>query len=202
MTRALHDFDTLTFDCYGTLIDWEAGIWDALQPLIAASGADPDRAAVLQAFGRIEAAQQAETPAMLYPGVLARVHARLAAEMGWQGDAARDAAFGAAVPMWPAFQDSATALRALKRRYRLVILSNVHRAGIAASIDRLGVAFDAVYTAEDIGAYKPDPRTFRHLLDRLAADHGVAPGRILHVAQSLRHDHVPAGAAGLARAWI
>ncbi|MCL5778429.1 haloacid dehalogenase type II [Limibaculum sp. FT325] len=202
MTTSLASYDMLTFDCYGTLIDWEAGIWDALQPLIATNAADPGRSEILGVFGEIEGDQQAATPAMLYPDLLARVHARLAARMGWRTDAALDAAFGASVPMWPAFQDSATALRALKRRYRLVILSNVHRAGIAASIGRLGVAFDAVYTAEDVGSYKPDPRNFRYMLDRLGAGHGVAPGRILHVAQSLRHDHVPATAAGLARCWI
>jgi 2-haloalkanoic acid dehalogenase type II len=201
MTR-FDAFDTLTFDCYGTLIDWEGGIWDALQPLFAANGADPDRGTALETFATIETDQQRETPAMLYRDLLARVHARIAGTMGLRTDADLDAAFGASVPMWPAFPDSATALRVLKRRYRLVILSNVDRAGIAASTRRLGVAFDAVYTAEDIGSYKPDPRNFRHMIDRLATDHGVEPGRILHVAQSMHHDHVQAAAAGLARCWI
>ena len=112
------------------------------------------------------------------------------------------AAFGASVPHWPAFADSADALRALKKRFRLVILSNVHAEGFQASCRKLGVAFDAVYTAGEIGSYKPDPRNFNHMLARLHADHGIARGDILHTAQSLFHDHVPARQAGLANAWI
>jgi 2-haloalkanoic acid dehalogenase type II len=84
----------------------------------------------------------------------------------------------------------------------LVILSNVHREGIAASNRKLGVRFDAIYTAEDIGSYKPSPRNFEYMLERLEADHGVAPGQILHTAQSLFHDHVPARVFGLANCWI
>jgi len=102
----------------------------------------------------------------------------------------------------PAFADSAGALRKLKKRYRLVILSNVDRAGFAASNRKLGVEFDAVYTAEDIGSYKPDPRNFRFMLDHLKADFGIDKAQILHTAQSLFHDHVEARAHGLANAWI
>ncbi len=113
-----------------------------------------------------------------------------------------DRTFGESVPLWPAFPDSAAALRDLGSRYRLVILSNVDRASFAASGALLGAAFDAVYTAEDIGSYKPDPRNFRYLLDHLEADFEVGPGQVLHVAQSLYHDHVPALSFGLATAWI
>jgi len=203
MTRTFDGFTTLTFDCYGTLIDWESGIWDAMQPMIAASGRDDiSRAVALAAFGELESAQQAATPAMLYPEVLARVHRALAGRFGLATSEEMDLAFGRSLPHWPAFPDSADALRALKKRFRLVILSNVNRAGFAASNLKLGVAFDAVYTAEDIGSYKPDPRNFDHLLARLAADHGIGRGEILHTAQSLFHDHVPARRAGLANAWI
>ena len=196
----LSDFSVLSFDCYGTLIDWESGIWTALQPLLAGAGAVP-RDAALAAFGAAESAQQRETPGLGYAAVLARVHRRLAAEWGAAADEGQAAAFGNSVGGWPAFPDSAGALAYLKRFYRLVILSNVDRAGFAASSRRLGVTFDAVYTAEDIGSYKPDPRNFRHLLDRLA-ERGYRPGDILHVAQSLFHDHGPANACGLASAWI
>ena len=203
MTKRLSDFSTLTFDCYGTLIDWESGIWDALQPLIQASGrGDITRSRALETFAAVESAQQAATPGMLYPEILERVHAGLAERFGLETSAEMDRAFGGSLPHWPAFPDTADALRVLKKRYRLVILSNVNREGFAASNRKLGVAFDAIYTAEDVGAYKPDPRNFAYMLERLAGDHGLKPGDILHTAQSLFHDHVPAKTAGLARAWI
>ena len=203
MTKSLTDYAALTFDCYGTLIDWESGIWDALQPLIQASGRDDLlRAATLEAFAEVESAQQSETPDMLYPELLRRVHRHLAERLDVRTDEAMDEAFGQSIAHWPAFADTADALRALKKRFKLVILSNVNRDGFAASNRKLGVAFDAIYTAEDVGSYKPDPRNFDLMLERLAADHGIEAGQILHTAQSLFHDHVPATRAGLARCWI
>ena len=199
----LEDFTTLSFDCYGTLIDWETGIWDALQPAIAASGrSDVRRADALAAFAELESACQTAAPAASYPDILARVHDGIAARFGLGAAPGMAAAFGASVPAWPAFADSADALRALKKRFRLVVLSNVHREGFEGSRRRLGVAFDAVYTVGEIGSYKPDPRNFDHMLARLKADHGIAAGEVLHTAQSLFHDHVPARRAGLANAWI
>ncbi|MBS0562102.1 MAG: HAD hydrolase-like protein, partial [Proteobacteria bacterium] len=109
--------------------------------------------------------------------------------------------FGASVPDWPAFPDSAEALAYLKRHYKLVILSNVDRVSFAGSNKRLGVEFDAIYTAQDIGSYKPDPRNFQYMLDKLAGQ-GIGKADILHTAQSLFHDHVPAKRFGLAGAWI
>jgi 2-haloacid dehalogenase len=190
----LHDFRALTFDCYGTLIDWESGLFTALGPLLRAAGQQDPRDAVLAQFARHESAQQAATPAMLYPQLLAEVHRRLARDWGVALDEAAHVAFGRSIPDWPAFPDSAAALAYLKRHYVLVILSNVSNA-------RLGVAFDAICTAQDIGSYKPDPRNFRYLLATLERL-GVAPRQILHTAQSLYHDHAPAQAAGLASAWI
>jgi len=203
LTKPLAHFTTLTFDCYGTLIDWESGIWDAYQPLIAASGrADITRSDALAAHARLESAQQTSTPGMLYGELLTRVHVDFARQYGLETTAEMDATFGASVPHWPAFPDTADALRRLKRHYKLVILSNIDRAGFVASNAKLGVAFDAIYTAEDIGSYKPARRNFEHMLARLEADHAVVAGQILHTAQSLFHDHVPAADFGLARAWI
>ncbi len=133
--------------------------------------------------------------------LLGVVHDKLGQAWGTAPDAAEAARFGASVPDWPAFPDTPAALAELKRHYRLVILSNVDRAGFAGSAPRLGVAFDDVFTAEDIGSYKPDPRNFAFLIERLAA-RGFAKTDILHVAQSLFHDHGPANDAGLASAWI
>ncbi len=199
----LTDFTTLTFDCYGTLIDWETGIWDALQPLLTENGREEvARGAALEAFGVEEADLEARAPSMRYPEILARVHRALAKRFGLLTRDELDSDFALSLPQWPAFADTAEALRALKRRYRLAILSNVHREGIAASNRKLGVRFDAIYTAEDIGSYKPSPRNFEYLLERLESDHGVRPNEILHTAQSLFHDHVPARVFGLASCWI
>ena len=199
---ALTDYKVLTFDCYGTLIDWESGIWDALQPLWLANGADIHRETALRAFAEAESAQQAATPDMLYPEILTHVHHGLANRYGLKTDIDMDRAFGQSVAHWPAFPDSADALRILKKHYKLVILSNVNRDGFAASNRKLGVEFDAIYTAQDVGSYKPNPANFDYMLERLQSDLGLGAADILHTAQSLFHDHVQAQRAGLARAWI
>lgn len=197
----LHDFTALTFDCYGTLIDWESGLYAALEPLIRAAGVTAPRDEVLAQFATHEVEQEAATPQMLYPQLLAQVHRRLARQWGVTVSEAAHVAFGRSVPDWPAFADTAAALQYLKRHYKLVILSNVDRDSFAGSNAKLGVSFDAICTAQDIGSYKPDPRNFRVLIATLGSL-GVAPAQILHTAQSLYHDHAPAKAAGLATAWI
>ena len=164
----LTDFRVLTFDCYGTLIDWESGIWAALQPLLLQAPAAPPRDEVLSRFAELQGEQERQSPAMLYPDVLAAAHAKLAATFDVTLPPAAHASFGAFVPDWPAFPDSPAALQYLKRHYQLVVLSNVDRASFAHSQQRLGVAFDAVYTAQDIGSYKPDLANFRYLLSHLA----------------------------------
>jgi len=204
----LTDFDVLTFDCYGTLIDWESGIHAALRPLLARLARPVPRAEALETFARHETEQEARTPTMPYSELLTVVHARLARDWGVAPDAGEDRRFGASVPEWPAFADSAPSLEYLEQHYeyleqhyKLVILSNVDRASFQGSNAKLGVTFEAVYTAQDIGSYKPDPRNFAYMLARLG-EKDIAPGRILHTAQSLFHDHVPAKAAGLTCAWI
>jgi len=197
----LSDFTTLTFDCYGTLIDWESGLHAALEPLRARAGVTVPRDAVLAEFAAHEVRQQAATPALPYVALLTAVHRQLAEAWGVAADEAEDRRFGASIGDWPAFPDTEEALRYLKRHYRLVILSNVDRDSFRASNRRLGVTFDAVYTAQDVGSYKPDPRNFAYLIEHLAED-GVERRQVLHVAQSLFHDHAPANAAGLASAWI
>ena len=195
------DFKVLSFDCYGTLIDWESGILTALRPLVRRAGLTLDGETILAAFAAEETAQQAATPAMPYAALLALVHARLARLWGVPGDANEDERFGASIGDWPPFPDTVAALRALGRKFRLVILSNVDRASFRATNERLGITFDAIYTAQDIGSYKPDPRNFSYLIDRLAED-GFQKSDLLHVAQSLYHDHAPANMIGLASAWI
>ena len=198
----LTDYRVLTFDCYGTLIDWEGGIWDALQPLIMHGGSDVTRDAALLAFAKFETLHERDHPDLRYPDLLARVHRSIAESLGIETSDALDEAFGASVPLWPAFADTADALRILKRHFKLVILSNVHRDGFAASNRKLGVEFDAIYTAEDIGSYKPADANFEYMLAHLKSDFGLDKSDILHTAQSLHHDHTPARRFGLANAWI
>jgi 2-haloacid dehalogenase len=192
----------LTFDCYGTLIDWETGIANALQPLIAKSPVPLPRGEILEIFGKNESEQQEETPAMPYSQLLAVVYKRLAS--AWGVDATNEEAniFGASIPDWPEFPDSAEALSYLKEHYKLVVLSNVDRISFRSSNARLKVAFDAVYTAQDVESYKPNLRNFDYMLKRLRDDFGVTKGDVLHTAQSLFHDHAPANRVGLASAWI
>ncbi|MEM0988750.1 MAG: haloacid dehalogenase type II [Pseudomonadota bacterium] len=198
----LRDYKALTFDCYGTLIDWESGIWDALQPLWSANNCQIDRQTALVAFANAESKQQAATPDMLYPKILTHVHRAVAKHFDLTTNQDLDRAFGNSVAHWPAFPDSADALRILKRHYKLVILSNVNVDGFAASNRKLGVAFDAIYTAQDVGSYKPNPANFEFMLRHLKSDFGFGPDDILHTAQSLFHDHSPATPFGLAKCWI
>ena len=197
----LTDFSALTFDCYGTLIDWESGIWTALQPLIQNNDHKVSREAALKLFGVIESEQEHKTPGLVYRDLLTKVHARIAKAWGLTTTDTLDAAFGRSVPAWPAFPDSAEALAYLKQHYKLVIVSNVDRQSFAGSNVKLGVEFDAIFTADEIGSYKPDPRNFDFMIKKLAGM-GIAKDKILHTAQSLFHDHVPAEKAGLARCWI
>jgi 2-haloacid dehalogenase len=195
----LSDFKALSFDCYGTLIDWERGILAALAPLRDRTGVSADD--LLSAYGKIEHEVEEDFPSLPYSQLLEKVHAGLSRRFGVPGDVEEAAKLGASVGDWPAFPDSAEALRYLKQHFKLVILSNVDRLSFAGSNARLGVEFDHIFTAQDIGSYKPDVRNFEYLLARLS-EAGIEKGALLHVAQSLFHDHVPANRLGIASAWI
>jgi 2-haloacid dehalogenase len=197
----LTDFDALSFDCYGTLIDWETGLRSELAKIAALDAAAPSADTLLETYGACEAETERAIPGLVYPDVIARSAVATGAIHGIGVSPALAADIGASVPNWPAFADSAEALARLQRHFKLIILSNVDRASFAGSNTRLGVTFDAIVTAEDIGSYKPNPRNFEVLLATAAAM-DIAQGRLLHVAQSLYHDHVPAQAAGLPTVWI
>jgi 2-haloalkanoic acid dehalogenase type II len=188
----LRRFESLSFDCYGTLIDWETGIRTALTDWAASNGVSLDE--VIARFGAIESQVQKEDPSRLYPAVLAEVLRRMGKTSNEEAER-----FGASVGDWPPFPDSVAVLQKLKQRYKLAILSNVDRASFGRSNALLGVEFDLIVTAEDVGSYKPDPRNFKALFERLdLADRSS----LLHVAQSLYHDHEPALALGLHTVWI
>jgi len=197
----LTDFEALSFDCYGTLIDWETGLLAVLAPWARARGLTPSGEQLLTAYAQVEAAVEAEHPAEAYPEVLARGMRLLGENLGAEVTDEDAARLARSVPDWPAFPDSHDALAALGRRFKLIILSNVDRASFAGSNARLGVEFAGIITAQDVGSYKPSPRNFEALVTE-AARLGVRPGGLLHVAQSLFHDHVPALRAGLPTVWI
>ena len=171
----LGDFSALTFDCYGTLIDWETGILAALRPWTAAHGVEADDEELLAAFGRAESRREATDPTAPYPRILAGVLEDLAEELGTTASPEEAAAFGDSVKDWPVFADSPEALAYLQRHYKLVIVSNVDRASFRQSNAKLGVTFDAVVTADDAGAYKPAHNHFQLALAQLA-EMGVAQG--------------------------
>ncbi len=197
----LTDFQALSFDCYGTLIDWEAGLGGVLSPWARSAGLDLDDEALLAAYSRHEADAETACPGERYPDILARSMRALGAELSSPVSHADADRLAHSVPDWPAFADSAAALAALSQRFKLIIVSNVDRASFAASNRRLGVEFASVITAEDVGSYKPSPRNFEALVAE-AGRLGVPEGTLLHVAQSLFHDHVPAQQAGLPTVWI
>ena len=195
----LKDFDALSFDCYGTLINWEAGILAELVPWASGSGIPEQE--LLAAYSLHQAAIEEETPTMLYPDVLAESLVRVGAQFDIAVSDEQAHEFGQSVPRWPAFPDSADALAKLATRFKLIILSNIDRNSFAASNKKLGVTFDAILTAQDIGSYKPSLNNFHALMTK-SGELGIDPARHLHVAQSLFHDHVPAKQMGLPTVWI
>jgi 2-haloacid dehalogenase len=201
MTLDLTTFEALSFDCYGTLIDWETGIAAVLAPWAREQGLAVSDEELLLAYADGEVAAERDAASALYPEVLALAFRRAGETLGAPVSDAWAQRLGDSVGDWPAFPDSPGALARLARRYKLIILSNVHRAGFAASNERLRGDFAAIITAEDVGAYKPAENHFR-ALDATLADLGVDRGALLHVAQSLFHDHVPAKREGLPSVWI
>ena len=190
-------FDVLTFDCYGTLIDWEAGLLAALREPFADRGIEAADDDVLEAFARHEAEVEAG-PYRPYREVLGEVLGAMVGHFGTEASAEERAAFGASVADWPPFADSVAALASLHERFKLGVITNCDDDLFAASARRLGPEFDWVVTAQQAKRYKPNPRGFELMFERV----GLPPARILHVAQSLFHDHVPAKRLGLSTVWV
>jgi len=197
----LRDFKASTFDCYGTRIDWESAILAAFGPWLKRTGVAGDDNRLLELFAEAESAIQSEQPAILYPDALALGLQRIGERLKAPATAEETHTFGQSVKDWPAFPDSAEALAYLKKHYKLVVLSNIDRGSFAHSNKKLGVTFDAVVTAQDVGSYKPALRHFEVGLAKLA-EMGIPKDKVLHTAQSLFHDHVPGKKMGLTTMWI
>jgi 2-haloacid dehalogenase len=190
-------FDAMTFDCYGTLIDWETGIAEALEAVLLAHGIEAERESLLERYAGHEAALEAG-PYQPYRSVLAAALRGVCGELGVEPTDAEAERFGGSVVDWPAFPDSAEALERLHARFGLGVITNCDDDLFAASNRRLGVTFDWVVTAQQARRYKPNPRGFELAFERI----GLPTSRILHVAQSLFHDHVTAGRLGLSTVWV
>jgi 2-haloacid dehalogenase len=197
----LADYKALSFDCYGTLIDWETGMLAVLRPWARSVGLEVADEELLQAYAASETAAERDNPTVRYPDILAESFRSVGRALGRPVEPSWASRLANSVPDWPAFPDSAEALASLGRHYQLIILSNVHRDGFAASNRRLNGTFAAVITAEDVGGYKPGENHFR-ALDRTLRDLGINRAELVHVAQSLYHDHVPARREGLHSVWI
>jgi len=189
--------EVLTFDCYGTLIDWESGLWAALSPIFANHGVSVPLDLALELYGELES--EVERGAYRdYKTVLRTVLAGMGARLEFAPTPNELERFAFSVKDWPAFPDSPRALNALKTKYKLAIISNIDDDLFASSAVRLQVAFDWVVTAQQVKSYKPSHNNFHRAFERL----GVPASRILHVAQSLFHDIAPAKALGLATVWV
>ncbi|KAI0831828.1 HAD-like protein [Trametes gibbosa] len=252
MENPFRKYKALVFDCYGTLIDWETGIYTSMKPLFERASRPTDRGTVIDAFSAVERDLQARFPTMRYSDLLAKLYATLEARLldkQTPAEALRDDApasgqpvlssahvasgetrtasasvgtsddanvpdsaaevFAQGVPAWQPFSDTVPALVALSKHYKLIILSNIDRDTIAKTQavlegprEHRAFAFDGVYTAEEVGAYKPAPEMLSFALARLEENYGIRPEEVLMTAQSVFHDIIPAKRRGLDTAWI
>ena len=190
-------FEVLTFDCYGTLINWEAGILPAIHAVLSAHQKNIDDATLLRLYGDFElrSEQGAFRP---YREVLASVVRQFGAEFGFTPSAEEVRSLPDSLSKWTPWPDTVSALRQLKSRFRLAILSNVDDDLFAATRPQLEIEFDEVVTAQQAQAYKPSLKLFELALNRIHAP----AHRVLHIGQSIYHDVIPAQALGLATVWV
>lgn len=196
MSLDADSFEVLTFDCYGTLIDWATGIVEALQPILQNHDVTVDDE-LFRLYGQFEKAVESGS-FVRYREVLRRVVRRVGTHVGFTPTNAEVERFARSVGEWPPFSDTNEALRELGNEYRLAIISNVDDDLFRDTARHFVVKFDEVITGEQVGAYKPDLKPFETAFSRL----GVPPNRVLHVAQSVYHDVNPAGRLGLSCVWV
>lgn len=190
-------FEWVSFDCYGTLVDWEAGILGYLRPLLWSKGCRAEDAHILNLYSEFEPREQAR-PYRRYREVLAAVVRRFAEELRFEITRAEADGLADSIADWQPFPDTVAALRELKSRYRLAILSNIDDDLFAYTAKHLQVPFDEVVTAQQAGSYKPSRHNFELLLRRIR----TGPDKLVHAAESLYHDVVPARELGIATVWV
>lgn len=191
------DFEVLTFDCYGTLIDWETGIFSALKPILVSRGKSISDAQILELYGEFEA--QAESGEYRpYRDVLQSVVNHLGKRLAFTPTLYELHSLAASIPHWRPWPDTVGALNRLKTRHRLAIISNIDDDLFQTTRRHLHVTFEPVITAQQARCYKPSLDIFKLALERV----GVAPNRVLHIGQSIYHDVLPAQSLGLATVWV
>lgn len=200
-TLRLAAFDAMTFDVYGTLIDWEPTIISMFQSVADQYGVRLSREQFLLDFDAARAQLQRARPALLYPEVLRQAYARFCEKYRIPVDAPEQDVFGRSVMLWPAFDDTRAALTYLAKHFKLGLLSNIDESSLAYSHRKLGVNADVVVTAERVAAYKPDLAHFEAAFKDFGKL-GIPRERILHVGQSLRADVIPANKLGIRSVWI
>jgi 2-haloacid dehalogenase len=190
-------FTTISFDCYGTLIDWESGILPTLRAVLASHGQSLPDAAILELYGEFEA--EAESgPYQSYRQVLQAVVRAFADRLHFHASSAEIGSLGESVRAWPPFPDTVAALHELQKRYKLIVISNIDDDLFAETRKHLGVEFNGVITAEQARSYKPSINNFQMALHKLA----LSPDRLLHAGQSIYHDVVPARSLGISTVWV
>lgn len=194
-------FKAVTFDCYGTLIDWETGTISLVRPWFREMAVQPPDDLILSAFALMQAKHQQVRPALLYPEVLHRTWQDIERTFGWQENRQHAEDFAKSPPTWLPFSDTNESLRHLKRYYRLGILSNVDNNSLSGTLGQFSVPFDVLVTAQDVGSYKPGLAHFEAALKKFVGL-GIDRAEILHVAQSKHHDINPGRQIGLITVWV
>lgn len=192
----LTQFKVISFDCYGTMIDWESGIFSALRPILAAHGKSLADHKLLEIYAELELAAEADYKP--YREVLQAVVRGFGERLGFRVSDDEARFLPESVRNWQPFADTASALGVLKKRHKLAVISNIDDDLFATSAPKLGVSFDHVITAQQAGCYKPCMKIFRMAQERI----GVEPGHWLHAGQSIYHDVIPAKALGIATVWV
>lgn len=190
-------FDYLSFDCYGTLIDWESGILGYLGPLLRNKGVSVTNDEILNLYSEFEPQQQGQAYRS-YREILAAVVRDYAVHFHFAVSDEEANGLAESIRGWQPFPDTVPALQQLKKRYKLAVLSNIDDDLFAFTAPNLGVEFDCAVTAQQVQSYKPSLRNFETLLQRIT----VEKTRLLHVAESLYHDVVPAQSLGIATVWV
>ena len=191
-------FQWLSFDCYGTLVDWETGISDAVSDVLSSRDILMSRSEILALFAEVEPQIQQGGRYLEYRRVLRRVVAMIGIKLDVQFSESEMNCLVNTIGSWPVFPDTRDSLRSMKQRYNLAIISNVDDDLFAPTAEVLEVELDVVVTAQQCGSYKPDHRNFDVALERM----GIEKDRWLHIGESLYHDIAPANELGIASVWV